>query len=51
MNHHFIVAEWIGCPNEPRSDDLGGFLPSVGTSKANWSLVRSQTKRDSKTLL
>ena len=34
---HLTVVEGFGCPNDPRSYVVGGYMPLVGSPKANWS--------------
>ena len=36
-NRHLTVVEGFGCPNDPRSYVVGGYMPLVGSPKANWS--------------
>ena len=41
--------EGFACPNDPGSYVVGGFMPLVGSPKANRFQVKDQTKRGSKT--
>ena len=43
------MEEGFGYPNDPRSYNVGGCLPLVGSPKANWSANWGQTKCGSKT--
>ena len=36
-NRHLTVVEGFGCPNDPRSYVVGGYMPLVGSLKANCS--------------
>ena len=36
-NRHFTMVEGFGCPNDPKSYVVRGYMPLLGSPKANWS--------------
>ena len=48
VSHHLTAVEGFACPSDPGSYVVGGFMPLVGSPKANRLQAKDQTKGDSK---